>query len=151
MSGKIDHRRRQFVGTLAAGAVAQLVGSGPAGAWPIKENPVKRFVAQSQPESILASLARATEWLNSRPLSAESLRGKVVLVQFWTYTCINWLRTLAYVRAWANKYESSGLAVIGVHSPEFVFERNVGNVRQAASDLRVGYPVAIDSDHAIWR
>src|SRR5262245_34511515 len=106
MSVQVDHRRRRFVGTVAAVA-AQFVGIGSAGAWPIKETPVKRFIAQvSQPksESILTSLARATEWLNSPPLSGESLRGKVVLVQFWTYTCINWLRTMPYVRAWANKY-----------------------------------------------
>src|SRR5262249_10966024 len=101
--------------------------------------------------SKLSSLSMATEWLNSPPLSVADLRGKVVLVQFWTYTCINWLRTLAYVRAWAAKYEPSGLVVIGAHSPEFGFERNAGNVRQAVQDLKVDYPVAIDSDHAIWQ
>jgi thiol-disulfide isomerase/thioredoxin len=79
------------------------------------------------------------------------LRGKVVLIDFWTYTCINWLRTLPYVRAWAEKYKAQGLVVIGVHSPEFAFEKNLDNVRRAAKDQKVTYPIAIDSDHAIWR
>ena len=79
------------------------------------------------------------------------LRGKVVLVDFWTYTCINWLRTLAYVRAWAKKYGDHGLVVIGVHTPEFRFENDVDNVRQAAQEMRVEYPVALDSDYAVWR
>jgi len=99
----------------------------------------------------LSSLSRATEWLNSRPLTADSLRGKVVLIEFWTYTCINWLRSAPYVRAWAEKYKDRGLVVIGVHAPEFAFERNVDNVRQAAQSLKVGYPIAIDNDYAIWR
>src|SRR5262245_17758672 len=102
-------------------------------------------------QSGLASLERANAWLNSPPLTPADLRGKVVLVDFWTYTCINWLRTLPYVRAWAEKYRNQGLVVIGVHSPEFSFERNVDNVRRAVKDLRVDYPVAVDSDHVIWR
>ena len=77
----------------------------------------------------LASLERANEWLNSPPLTASALRGKVVLIDFWTYTCINWLRTLPYVRAWAGKYREQGLVVIGVHAPEFAFEKNINNVR----------------------
>ncbi len=93
----------------------------------------------------------ATGWLNSPPLTPSSLRGKVVLIDFWTYTCINWLRTLPYVRAWAEKYKDQGLVVIGVHTPEFAFEKNVDNVRRAAKDMRVGYPIALDSDYAIWR
>ena len=101
--------------------------------------------------SKLSSLGSATEWLNSQPLTPAGLRGKVVLVEFWTYTCINWLRTLPYVRAWAEKYKDQGLVVIGVHSPEFAFEKNVDNVRRAAKDLRVDYPIAVDSDYAIWR
>jgi len=101
--------------------------------------------------SELASLERADEWLNSPPLTSEALRGKVVLVTFWTYTCINWLRTHAYVRAWADKYRDQGLVVIGVHSPEFSFEKNVSNVRWAVKDMRIGYPVAVDSNHVIWR
>ena len=75
----------------------------------------------------------------------------MVLVQFWTYTCINWLRTLAYVRAWAEKYKDHGLVVIGVHTPEFEFERNLDNVRRAAKDMRVDYPIAVDSNYRIWR
>jgi thiol-disulfide isomerase/thioredoxin len=102
-------------------------------------------------EGELPSLGGATGWLNSPPLTAAGLRGKVVLVDFWTYTCINWLRTLPYVRAWAEKYKDQGLVVIGVHSPEFEFEKNVDNVRRAAKDMGVDYPIAVDSDHAIWR
>jgi thiol-disulfide isomerase/thioredoxin len=99
----------------------------------------------------LPSLGSATEWLNSQPLTPAGLRGKVVLIDFWTYTCINWLRSLPYVRAWAEKYKDQGLVVIGVHAPEFAFEKNVDNVRRAAKDMRVDYPIAIDNDHAIWR
>jgi thiol-disulfide isomerase/thioredoxin len=101
--------------------------------------------------SELASLERADEWLNSPPLTAAALRGKVVLIDFWTYTCINWLRALPYVRAWAEKYRNQGLLVIGVHSPEFAFEKNLNNVRWAVKALRVDYPVAVDSEHVIWR
>ena len=102
-------------------------------------------------EGELPSFGGATGWLNSQPLTATGLRGKVVLVEFWTYSCINWLRTLPYVRAWAEKYKDRGLVVIGVHAPEFEFEKNVDNVRLAVKDMRVDYPIAIDSDHAIWR
>jgi thiol-disulfide isomerase/thioredoxin len=93
----------------------------------------------------------ATGWLNSEPLTPADLRGKVVLVDFWTYTCINWLRTLGYVRAWAEKYEGKGLVVIGVHTPEFPFERDPENVRWAVEEMRVGYPVALDPDYAVWQ
>jgi thiol-disulfide isomerase/thioredoxin len=102
-------------------------------------------------QAALASLERADEWLNSPPLTAAELRGKVVLIDFWTYTCINWLRTLPYVRAWAEKYRNQGLVVIGVHSPEFAFEKNSNNVRRAVKDMRIDYPVAVDSEHVIWR
>jgi thiol-disulfide isomerase/thioredoxin len=102
-------------------------------------------------EGELPSLGSATEWLNSQPLTAAGLRGKVVLIDFWTYTCINWLRSLPYVRAWAEKYKDQGLVVVGVHTPEFAFEKNVDNVRRAAKDMRVDYPIAIDNDYAIWR
>jgi thiol-disulfide isomerase/thioredoxin len=101
-------------------------------------------------EGEMPSLGSATEWLNSPALTPADLRGKVVLVDFWTYTCINWLRTLPYVRAWAAKYKSQGLVVIGVHTPEFEFEHNIANVRRAAQDMRVDYPIAIDNDYAIW-
>jgi thiol-disulfide isomerase/thioredoxin len=93
----------------------------------------------------------ATGWLNSAPLTATDVSGKLVLVDFWTYTCINWLRTLGYVRAWAEKYEDQGLVAVGVHTPEFPFEHDVDNVRQAAKDMRVDYPIALDNDYAVWR
>ena len=102
-------------------------------------------------QSELASLERANEWLNSPPLTASALRGKVVLIDFWTYTCINWLRTLPYVRAWDEKYRNQGLVMIGVHAPEFAFEKNVNNVRRAVKDMRIDYPIAVDNDHVIWR
>jgi thiol-disulfide isomerase/thioredoxin len=90
-------------------------------------------------------------WLNSPPLTLEQLRGKVVLIDFWTYSCINCLRALPYVEAWAEKYREHGLVVIGVHAPEFAFERDVGNVRRAVRELGVSYPVVLDNDFAIWR
>ena len=102
-------------------------------------------------EGELPSFGGATEWLNSPPLAPAGLRGKVVLVSFWTYTCINWLRQLPYLRAWADKYAGHGLTVIGVHTPEFPFEHHAGNVRRAVKDMRVGYPVVMDNDYAIWR
>ena len=102
-------------------------------------------------EGELPSFAGATGWLNSPPLGPADLRGKVVLVDFWTYTCINWLRTLPYLQAWAGKYASQGLVLIGVHTPEFPFEHNPDNVRWAIRDLGVGYPVATDNDYAVWR
>ncbi len=102
-------------------------------------------------EGELPSLGGATGWLNSPPLTAAELRGKVVLVDIWTYTCINWLRQLPFVRAWAEKYKDQGVVVIGVHSPEFPFEKDVDNVRRAAKAMRVDYPIAIDSDHEVWR
>jgi thiol-disulfide isomerase/thioredoxin len=101
-------------------------------------------------EGELPSLSGATAWLNSPPLSAADLRGKVVLIDFWTYTCINWLRTLPYVRAWAEKYRDHGVVVISVHTPEFSFEHDLENVRRAAKDMKVEYPIAIDNDYAIW-
>ena len=101
-------------------------------------------------EGAMPPLDGATAWLNSAPLSAKSLRGKVVLVNFWTYSCINSLRELPYLNAWAAKYKEAGLIVIGVHTPEFGFEKELGNVKEAISDLRVTFPVAVDSDRAIW-
>ena len=102
-------------------------------------------------EGQLPSLDGAVQWLNSPPLTAQALRGKVVLIDFWTYSCINCLRTLPYVKAWAQKYRDQGLVVIGVHAPEFAFERDIGNVKKAVHDLGVDYPVAIDNNYAIWR
>ncbi len=95
-------------------------------------------------------LGGATEWVNSPPLAAAGLRGHVVLINFWTYTCINWLRSLAYLRAWAENYKNQGLLVIGVHTPEFDFEHDPGNVRRAVKAMGIEYPVAVDSDYAIW-
>lgn len=101
-------------------------------------------------EGPLPSLAGATAWINSPALSPQSLRGKVVLVDFWTYSCINCLRSLPYIQAWATKYKDQGLVVIGVHSPEFAFEREVSNVREAVTRLHLDFPIAVDSDHRIW-
>jgi thiol-disulfide isomerase/thioredoxin len=101
-------------------------------------------------EGPLPSFAGATGWLNSEPLTPEGLRGRVVLVDFWTYTCVNWLRTLPYVRAWDEKYAAQGLTTIGVHTPEFDFERDVDNIIAQARALRVPYPIAVDSDYGVW-
>jgi thiol-disulfide isomerase/thioredoxin len=124
---------------LAAAVLAAAIGA-----------PIAALVEELPNQSGLASLASADEWLNSPPLTATALRGKVVLVDFWTYTCVNWLRTLPYVRAWDQKYRNQGLVVIGVHAPEFAFEKDLNNVRRAVKDMRVDYPVAVDNDHVIW-
>jgi thiol-disulfide isomerase/thioredoxin len=124
------------------------------GAFVVAESPV----AQAQPRvapartlpSPLSSVLGAHQWLNTPPLRAQDLRGKVVLVNFWTYSCINSLRPLPYVRTWAEKYKDRGLVVIGVHTPEFGFEKDVGNITRANAALGVAYPVAVDSDHRIW-
>jgi len=110
-----------------------------------------RDSAQLPVEGELPSFDGSTGWLNSPPLTSAGLRGKVVVVDFWTYTCINWLRQLPYVRAWGSKYADRGLVVVGVHTPEFPFEQEAGNVRRAVRDLRVDCPVAMDSDYAIWQ
>ncbi len=99
----------------------------------------------------LSALDGAPVWLNSEPLTAAGLRGRVVLVDFWTYSCVNWLRTLPYVSAWHERYRDRGLVVVGVHAPEFGFEHDLDNVRRAAGELAVDYPVAIDNDFTIWR
>jgi thiol-disulfide isomerase/thioredoxin len=135
-SGSIN--RRLFLGG-AAGAVAAQLGMRPSQAARL---PVK---------GEMPSLGGATGWLNASSLAAADLRGKVVLVEFWTYTCINWLRAQPYVRAWAERYREHGLVVVGVHTPEFPFEEDIENIRRAAKDLRVDYPIAVDSDYAIWR
>ena len=116
-----------------------------------EEQPVMPAAIQLPFEAEMPSLGGATGWLNSPPVTAADLRGNVVLIDFWTYTCINWLRTLPYVRAWAEKYQEHGVVVIGVHTPEFAFEHDLENVRRAARDMRVEYPIAIDSDYAIWQ
>ncbi|RDL47839.1 Thiol-disulfide oxidoreductase YkuV [Ensifer sp. M14] len=97
------------------------------------------------------SLTGAVEWLNASPLTTEQLSGKVVLIDFWTYSCINCISTVPYVRAWAEKYKDQGLVVIGVHAPEFAFEKKIDNVRKAIEDFKIDYPVAIDNDYKIWR
>ena len=102
-------------------------------------------------DNALAALDRAPTWLNSEPLTADGLRGRVVLVDFWTYSCVNWLRTLPYLRAWDERYRDRGLVIVGAHAPEFGFEHELDNVRRAVAELGVGYPVAIDNDFGIWR
>jgi hypothetical protein len=101
-------------------------------------------------ESRMPPFAGATDWLNTEPLTPAALRGKVTVVQFWTYTCINWLRTLPYVRVWADTYAHKGVVVVGVHTPEFGVEHDVANVRRAATDMGIEYGVAIDNDYAVW-
>jgi thiol-disulfide isomerase/thioredoxin len=98
----------------------------------------------------LPEFTGATGWLNTAPLTPTGLRGTVVLVDFWTYTCINWIRTLPYLRAWSDRYGSHGLVVVGVHTPEFSIEHDVDSVRRAARDMRVEYPIALDNDYAVW-
>jgi cytochrome c biogenesis protein CcdA/thiol-disulfide isomerase/thioredoxin len=102
-------------------------------------------------EGPFPSLSGAVRWLNSGPLTTDSLKGKVVVVDFWTYSCINCLRSIPYVRAWADKYARQGLVVVGVHAPEFAFEKDFGNVQKAVTELQIGYPVAVDNNYAIWR
>ena len=98
----------------------------------------------------MPSFAGATEWLNSEPLGPAELRGHVVLVNFWTWTCINWLRQEPYVRAWSQAYRDDGLIVIGVHTPEFAFEHDIDGVRRATSERAIDYPVAVDNDYEVW-
>jgi thiol-disulfide isomerase/thioredoxin len=150
MDGSIDRNRRRFLGRAAMTMAAARLGMfGPL-------TPLRGFGetgaadANAGEPRELAAIGRATEWLNTARPTAASLLGKVVLVDFWTYTCINWLRTLPYVRAWAHKYQQS-LVVIGVHTPEFAFEHNVDNVRRAVQQMRVEYPIVIDNDYSIWR
>jgi len=109
-----------------------------------------RHALDLQVEGHLPSLEGATEWLNSPALAPSGLRGKVALFDFCTYTCINWIRTLPYIRAWADRYGDHGLVMVGVHTPDFSFEKYLENVRDALKQMRVTYPIAVDSDHAIW-
>jgi hypothetical protein len=106
--------------------------------------------ARSLTEDEIDSFGSATGWLNAEPLTAAGLRGKVVLIDFWTYTCINWLRTLPHIRAWTARYKDHRLVTVGVHTPEFEFEENIDNVRRSANEIRVDYPVAIDNRYEIW-
>jgi thiol-disulfide isomerase/thioredoxin len=142
-----------LVAAVLAAAILAVASAAPFGSL-LQERVAQRSTSSTRAlpvEGALPSLTGATGWLNSQPLTPQTLRGKVVLVDFWTYTCINWQRTQPYVRAWAEKYKDQGLVVIGVHTPEFGFEKNVDNVRAGVKAFRVDYPVAIDSDYAIWR
>lgn len=145
MSERISHDRRRFLSgaamTLLSAHIGIFGGDKTAAAQTLRL-PI---------EGELPSLESTSRWLNSQPLKTRDLRGKVVLINFWTYTCINWRRQLPYVRAWAEKYKDHGLVMIGVHTPEFSFERNVENVRRAVKNIGVDYPVVIDSDYAIWQ
>jgi thiol-disulfide isomerase/thioredoxin len=147
--------RRGAMGAVVLGAVAATAfGIDPtvlAQASPVTADGAAGRTVSLPVEGVLPSLEGADQWLNSPPLTPQSLRGKVVLVDVWTYSCINCLRTLPFVKAWAQKYKDQGLVVIGVHAPEFAFERNVDNVKKAMRDLKIDYPVAIDNHFAIWR
>ncbi len=125
------------------------VADAAAGAMPKPESAAARGTLPV--EGVAPSLSGAVAWLNSPPLTPELLKGKVVLIDFWTYSCINCLRSIPYVRSWAERYKDKGLVVIGVHTPEFAFEKNLNNVKRAALDLKIDYPVALDNDYAIWR
>ena len=143
---EINHERRRFIGAAAATLGAARFG--------IIGSTLQQLACAAlteRDEGALPSLSGATQWLNSPPLTPAGLRGKVVLVDFWTYTCVNWLRTLPYVRAWADKYGDQGLVVIGAHTPEFPFEKDIDNVRWAAKEMDVRYPIAVDSNHGVWR
>jgi thiol-disulfide isomerase/thioredoxin len=141
----MNQRRRRILGATLAIATAPL---GNAGAVRAQSGGDER---ELRTEGDFPSLAGATAWLNSQPLAPSALRGKVVVVNFCTYSCINWLRSLPYVRAWAGKYRDQGLVVIGVHTPEFGFEKELPNIRRALKEMGVSYPVAVDSDYAVWR
>lgn len=135
MQETINSNRRQFLRAAAMAIAATQFGA----------------VACAKARSDVSHLDLATQWLNSPALTDRELQGKVVLVDFWTYSCINWRRQLPYVRAWAERYQDNGLVVVGVHAPEFTFERSPDNVRWAANDMRIRYPIAIDNDYSIWR
>src|SRR6266446_5166846 len=146
MAESINRERRRFFGAAAAALGAARLG--------VIGSAVQQMACAAlteRDEGVLPSLSGATEWLNSSPLTPAGLRGKVVLVDFWTYTCVNWLRTLPYVRAWADKYRDQGLVVIGAHTPEFPFEKDSDNVQWAAKEMDVRYPIAVDSNHGVWR
>ncbi|MBV9911185.1 MAG: redoxin domain-containing protein [Sinobacteraceae bacterium] len=142
-----DHRYHRLLLGAAAATISVMFATRIA---PAQEHRMTLAAAPAV-EGTLPSLNGAVEWVNTQPLTGSELRGKVVLVQFWTYTCVNWRRTLPYVRAWAEKYRNRGLIVLGIHTPEFNFEKDPGNVHRAIKEIGITYPVAIDSDHVIWR
>jgi thiol-disulfide isomerase/thioredoxin len=151
MTGNHSHWRTLlimalFIAVLFAGVFGVAVLRQQTG----RSNGNTAYAAATEPAPLRA-LLEAPQWLNTKPLRAEDIRGKVVLVNFWTYSCINCLRILPYVRAWAEKYKSRGLVVIGVHTPEFAFEKDIDNVKNALVSLGVSYPIAIDNDYRIWR
>ncbi|WP_175817118.1 cytochrome c biogenesis protein DipZ [Burkholderia diffusa] len=148
--GSADRTSNGSGGAMMA-ATADAVQSGGAMMRAAEITPAPQAPAALPVEGTLPSLDGAVQWLNSPPLTAAGLRGKVVLVDFWTYSCINCLRTLPYTTAWARKYAPYGLVVIGVHAPEFAFERDIGNVKKAVHDLGIDFPVAIDNHYTIWR
>jgi thiol-disulfide isomerase/thioredoxin len=139
------HDRRWFLTTAAMSMAAFRFGMVS------RANAGQARTVRLSNEGNFPSLDDATGWLNSQQLTPAGLRGKVVLVNFWTYTCVNWRRTLPYVRAWSQKNKDHGLVVIGVHTPEFSFEHNVNNIRWSLKDMKIEYPVAVDSNYAIWR
>jgi Thioredoxin like C-terminal domain len=136
-AARIDHDRRRFLGTAAMTIAAAHLGT------------FGTLNASDDGPRELAAIGRAAEWLNSSPLTPSGLAGKVVVIDFCTYTCINWLRTLPYRRAWAQKYRQ-GFVLIGVHTPEFEFEQNLDNVRRAVRQMRIEHPIVIDNDYSIW-
>jgi thiol-disulfide isomerase/thioredoxin len=146
MSEEINHNCRYFLTT-----TVKTIAAAPLGMLDCTAQHATPATAELPIEGELPSLVGATAWLNSQLLKVDELRGKVVFINFWTYTCINWLRQLPYVRAWVEKYKDQGLAVIGVHTPEFEFEKNIDNVRRASTEMRIDYPIAVDNDYAIWR
>jgi thiol-disulfide isomerase/thioredoxin len=146
MPDSSNQERRRFIGVAAAALGAARLG--------VIGSALQQLACAAltdRDEGALPPLNGATQWLNSPPLTPAGLRGKVVLVDFWTYTCVNWLRTLPYVRAWAEKYRDQGLVVIGAHTPEFPFEKDIDNVRWAAKEMDVRYPIAVDSNYGVWR
>jgi thiol-disulfide isomerase/thioredoxin len=146
MAKKINHHRRYFLTTMLKTIAATQLGI-----IGCTTQHTTSATAKLPIEGELPSLVGAIAWLNSQPLTVDELRGKVVLINFWTYTCINWLRQLPYVRAWAEKYQDQGLVVIGIHTPEFEFEKNIDNVRRASAEMKIDYPIAVDNDYAVWR
>ena len=142
----INHHRRYFLTTMLTTIAATQLGMIGCTAQHATSATAKLPI-----EGELPSLVGAIAWLNSQPLTVDELRGKVVLINFCTYTCINWLRQLPYVRAWSEKYQNQGLVVIGIHTPEFEFEKNIANVRRALTASSIDYPIAVDNDYAVWR
>jgi len=147
-TGSFEQALLEKLHTKASGTETEVASNGTVAP---ASDAARPFHSSLPVEGPAPSLDGAVTWLNSDPLTAAQLRGKVVLVDFWTYSCINCIRTIPYVRAWAEKYKDQGLVVIGVHAPEFAFEKNVDNVKKAIADFKIDYPVAIDNDYRIWR